>query len=153
MSGSIVKGESGHPQGNLMVPGLLGATGEVPPPPAPYYDPDFETNFPSELGCGHPFRMILNNCDECQVCNTVYAALKSNRERASFRNSPQTRPSSVDRAGYRETRVGTIPGGKGAEKRRPISSRKDACEQPGRRPYVLEGTRPDDSRRQVSRLL
>ena len=46
MSGGLVESENGHPQGNLMVPGLLGAAGEVPPPPAPYYDPDFESNFP-----------------------------------------------------------------------------------------------------------
>ncbi len=59
-----------------MVPVLLGATEEVPPPPAPYgYDPDFEANFPSELGCGHPFRLILDNCDDCKTCNTVFAAV------------------------------------------------------------------------------
>ena len=54
-----------------------------------------------------PLRLILDHCDDCQVCNTVYVAMKSNRERASFRNNPQTRPSSADRAGSRGSPAGT----------------------------------------------
>ena len=128
MVGSIAEEDSGQLAGNFMVPALLAATEEVPPPPAPYgYDPDFEANFPSELGCGHPFRLILDNCEDCQVCNTVFAAVKSNRERASFRNNPQTRPNSADRAGSRGLSAGNAVGGRSGprldDKGRPISSR------------------------------
>ena len=69
-----------------MVPGYSGAVGDVPPPPTPYYDPDFELMFPETLQCGHSSRSVLDNCESCLACNAVYAALMKNRERVSFRN-------------------------------------------------------------------
>ena len=101
MSGGITEGEAVQPQEDLMVPGYSGAASDVPPPPAPFYDPGFELNFPAELQCGHSFRSVLNSCENCETCHTVYAALAKNRERVSFRNGPQTRPSSADRTGDR----------------------------------------------------
>ena len=100
-SGSIMESEAAQPRGDLMVPGYSGAVSDVPPPPTPYYDPDFELMFPETLQCGHSSRSVLDNCESCLACNTVYAALMKNRERVSFRNGPQARPSSADRTGDR----------------------------------------------------
>ena len=114
------------------MPGYTGATDEVPPPPSPYYDPDLELDFPAVLACGHDFSTVLNTCESCAACNTVYATLLKNRERArtSFRNGPQARPSPTGRTGEKEARPTGPVGGKGSEKGKGqgsfISSRSNA---------------------------
>ena len=103
-----------EPEGGL--PALLaGAAADVPPPPAPYYDENFEQIFPAEQDCGHNFKEVVSNHEDCVTCHAILAAMMKNRERPANRAAPQ------DRAGERGARFGQAygsgkAGGKGGDR-------------------------------------